>query len=159
MSEFFPLIKGRALEYDLADGDGRGILITEFGEVTRGSGVWRAKVRQLIQRGDDAPEGFDYVVTKDAGQVVTSAWGLELKLPLRKGQAWRRGPADFVVETLSARKAVPCGDFKGCLELSFLIASGDAGGGRRFYAPGVGLIYASSTDEADPFELSLSRIR
>lgn len=158
MKDYFPFVEGWVLEYDLEDAYGKGILRWAFRRVERRPGFSRATVEQSIQRGEDAPETFLYTVRKNAKGVWTSAWGREFPLPLKEGLAWRREQSDFLVESLDAKKLVPAGVFKECLELSFVIGGGDGGGGRRFYAPGVGLIYAVSGDEADPYEMSLRRV-
>lgn len=158
MSEYYPLVEGRALEYGITDAQGEGVLRAVFAGVAKHGDVQEARLTQTILRGGRAPQTFSYMACKDAKGVKTSAWGVEFKLPLKTALAWRRGAAGFRVESLDARKLVPAGDFKRCLELSFTIDGGDGGGGRRFYAPGVGLVYAVSSEEADPYEYALKKI-
>lgn len=158
MKDYYPFVEGWTLEYVLKDAHGEGILRAAFRKVERRAGASRAAVEQTIQRGEDAPESFVYTVRKTAKGVWTSAWGREFPLPAAQGKTWRRGASDFAIESLSAKKAVPAGVFKDCLEVSFVVAGGDAGGGRKLYAPGVGLVYALSAEEDDPYELSLRRV-
>jgi hypothetical protein len=158
VEDYYPLVKGRVLEYKLVDARGEAVVRTEFLAVERKPSVVKGKARRSTVRPGAPDESFAFTVTKDASGVFTTAWGREFPLPLVEGRKWRRYPNQYKIDTTHARQAVPAGDFTGCLQVSFLAAGGDVGGGRRLYAPGVGLIYSFSSDESDAFELALTKI-
>ncbi len=158
MEDYYPLVRGRILEYKLVDAQGEAVVRTEFLAVERKPSAVKGKARRVTSRPGELDQAFSFTITKDAAGVYTTAWGREYPLPLVEGRKWRRYPNQYKVDTLHARRTVPAGDFTGCLQVSFLAAGGDVGGGKRFYAPGVGLIYSFSSDETDAFELALTKI-
>jgi hypothetical protein len=155
--DYYPLVEGRALEYDLRDAEGDATLRVEVVSVERSGEETNAKLRRVLTRAGHS-EPLDYTARKDKRAVSTSLWGQEFPLPLTAGKSWRRYPNEYKIESLDSKTPTPAGEFSGCLEVSFLVAGGDAGGGRRFYAPGVGLVRSESSDEGDAFELKLARI-
>lgn len=81
-----------------------------------------------------------------------------LPLPPAVGAAWDSPPNRLEIAALGEDVTTPAGRLRGCLRVDYLIAAGDAGSGRRWYAPGLGLAREECADEADPFDVTLTAV-
>lgn len=153
--DFFPLLPGLTREYRTRSAAGIGVLRFEVLSVSWKEGKTLARCRRTNIRGGRL-ETKEFTARRDTSGVYSS--GLkEFPLPLWKGRRWSAYPVEFEVSGLDAAVAVPAGKFGGCLKIFYRIGGGDGGSGERFYASGVGLVREECSDEADPFELELTR--
>lgn len=156
--DYFPLKAGRALEYEARVPDGRGSVLVEILAVDSTRGRLQARCRRTARWPGETPSTseFDAVVDADAAR---SGGAVEFPLPGVVGQKWSAYPREYEIESLDGAVETPSGRYTGCIVVRYMIAGGDAGYGRRYFAPGVGFVHESCADEADPFELSLSRVQ
>lgn len=156
-NDFFPLIPGRALEYATRASGGEGSLRVETLRVVERPGRVEAACRSVARRPGEPAAARDFTAVIDA-DAVRSQGEIEFPLPGAVGQRWARAPRDYEIEALDGVAQTPAGRFSPCIVVRYLIAGGDAGFGRRYYAPGVGFVLETCADEADPFEVSLLRV-
>lgn len=147
MSEYFPLQAGRFWEYEAESSRGRRRVRVELTSVEADGGTTRAAGRSRV--GDGA--WLEFSVVEDAASVRVEGV-VEFPLPPLVGAAWDAAGDALRVASVRARAEVPAGAFAGCLRVVVLIAGGDAGTGERLYAPGVGLVRETLSDEGDPSE-------
>jgi hypothetical protein len=156
--DFFPLLAGRKMSYRTRATGGEGALVVETVRVVRrGPDRLEASCRS-VARWPGQPESLREYLAVVEPSGVTNAGELEYPLPALPGAAWARPPRDFEIEGMTGEARTPAGDFSRCLVVRYTVAGGDAGAGRRFYAPGVGFVYETCSDETDPFELALSGV-
>ena len=141
------------MEYSARGPEGAGVYSVEVLGVTPGP---NGLVATCLRRSDDGVRKFTVVSDADG---VRQGDEVLIPLPALRGQAWARPPRDYTIEALDGAVNTPAGRFDGCLVVAYLIAGGDAGCGRRYYAPGVGFVHESCSDETEPFELSLTAVR
>lgn len=151
--DYFPLVAGRTLHYEVDRGGEVGRLAVEVLAVEQALGVTTARCRATETRSGDARVS-EFEVVKDSSWVRVDG-RQEFPLPPRPGVRWDAPPLACEVAGLDADVEVPAGAFAGCLKVSYLVAGGDAGCGDRYYAPGVGLVREDCSEESDPFELRL----
>ena len=151
--DFFPLRAGRVLEYETRDADGRGSVLVETLSVETRPGRVEARCRRTTPGGTGE---FTAVVDHDAAR---SDGEVEFPLPGVVGQAWTRSPRRYSISSLDGAIDTPSGRYENCIVVQYTIAGGDAGFGRRYYAPDVGFVHESCADEADPFQISLVRVQ
>lgn len=149
--DFLPLSPGLRLEYSVNRAQQTRRLVVEHLPAS-GRGVI---VRRTWTSSDGAAETETSRVERREDGVYSDGV-LLLPLPPRAGAAWSAPPRQYRVEALNAAAETPAGKFSGCLRVGYLIAAGDGGSGERLYAPGVGLVRESCSDEADPFEVVLT---
>ncbi len=154
--DYYPLSEGLSLEYETKNASGSGRMTIEVLSVRSERGALKARCRRTTQWGQEK-RVEEYDVLKDATGVYAGAEP-EFPLPARIGHQWRRYPNEYEVADLDAVTTVPAGTFRHCLKVSYLIAGGDAGGGERYYAPSVGFVRETCSDENDPYEFTLLRI-
>ncbi|MFA6003889.1 MAG: hypothetical protein WC881_07460 [Elusimicrobiota bacterium] len=154
MRDYFPLDEGLALEYISKSASGTGGYRFEVVTSADSGGVIRAHCRRVPR--DAGGKAWDAQALKDGRGVFFDA-ALELPLPPEPGRRWTRAPNQYRIDAADAVVTVPAGTFRDCLRVVYTIAGGDAGWGERLYAPGVGLVYEMCSDEAEPFELLLTR--
>ncbi len=154
--DYFPLLPGLVLAYRTKSLEGQGRLKIEVLSLEAAGGLLRAKCRRTSALAGRVKVSEFEVVQDERG--VHADGGLDLPLPPDVGRRWSRGAASYAVEADDAVTTVPAGTYRGCLRVAYRLAGGDAGGGERFYAPGVGLVRELCTDETDPFELALERV-
>ncbi len=154
-ADYFPILLGMSRVFESRTAGGRGTHQVHVLSLRRVAGGLRAKFRKLETQ-DGASQTTLYNVSKGRGW-VRSHGRREIPSPPRLGQRWKDPPYAYEVSSLSAAARVPAGAFRNCLEVSYTVAEGDAGGGRRIYAPGVGLVRVESAEESDPHEIRLIR--
>lgn len=155
MPDYYPLIAGLTLEYAVSGRASGETLKIEVLQVAQTSGGAEAVCRQTAVV-DGISEVTELILNRERDGVF--AGGVkELALPPSVGSRWNVPPVEYKITALDAEAAVGAGVFKNCLKVSYLIGAGDGGGGERFYAPGVGLVFERCQDESSPFEISLTR--
>jgi len=147
MADFFPLQAGRFWEYDSESSRGRRRVRVEIVAVEDDRGTTRASGRSRV---GSAP-WLEFSVVEDASSVRVEGL-VEFPLPPNVGAAWDAGGDALRIDSDRARAQVPAGRFQGCLRVVVLLAGGDSGTGERLYAPGVGLVRETLSDEGDPSE-------
>ncbi len=153
--DYFPLDPSLKLVYDMRDEGGQGTLTFEVLCASKKGRVTTAKCRQTVS-GVSKPTEYE-VIRKPRG--IYSPWGKEFPLPLAPDLAWLRNEHQQCwVDALDATVTVSLCEFKDCLRIWWTIDEGEGGSGERCYAPGVGLIYANSSEDGDEFEMSLSEV-
>lgn len=155
--DYFPLIPGLRLDYITKNAEGSGLMRVEVLSVARRGGVLRGRCRRVTEWEGEV-ETEEYAVLKRSTGVYSGP-EKEFPLPAAVGRKWRRYPNEYRVESLKAVTTVPAGTFRNCLRVGYLIAGGDAGGGERYYAPGVGFVRELRSDESDPYEFLLKCAR
>lgn len=157
MSDYFPLVKGVVRDYETESSEGEGTFTIEILEVTSKGGVKTAKCRRTMRPPKGPQTVTEYEVTSDdAG--VRAGDAVEFKTPIKVGTEWISSPRRYWIESLETEVENPAGKFTGCMRVAYLIAEGDGGSGERVYAPGVGLVKAIDSDEAEPSRLELVKI-
>ena len=156
MSDYFPLKKGLRLEYRTQNASGAGTMTIEVLSVLEGKGVVKARLRRTTEWGKEKTSD-EYDALRDATGVYLGA-DPEFPIPVKVGRKWDRYPNAYEIEDLKAVTTVPAGTFRNCLKVGYLIGGGDAGSGARYYAPGVGFVRETCTDESDPYEFALLRV-
>ena len=154
--DYYPLEKGRVLSYRSVTSGGEGSVDVETLSVDAQGA--RAHCRRTALGPAGTVTRRDFRVEIEAEE-LRSDGDMEFPLPALPGRMWARPPREYSIETLSGRVDTPAGAFEDCLVVSYMIAGGDGGLGRRFYAPGVGFVHESCEDEGDPFELSLTAVK
>jgi hypothetical protein len=149
--DYFPLVPGLVLEYRSETADSRHDLRFEVLSVSGQT----AKCRKTIR--EPSGEKTVELEVRRTAQGVYNRDFLEFPLPARAGAKWSEAPRSYEIETLSGEAVTPAGKFSGCLKVSYLIAGGDGGGGERFYAPGIGFVFESCSDELEPFNILLTK--
>lgn len=147
MAEHFPLQAGRFWEYDSESSRGRRRVRVEIVSVERDAGAIRALGRTCV----DGGAWLEFSVVEDDAALRVEGV-VEFPLPPVVGASWEGGGDALRVESLRARCEVPAGPFTDCLRVVVLLAGGDSGSGERLYAPGVGLVRETLSDEGDPSE-------
>lgn len=158
MSDYYPLKRGQTRRYrSRAPGEGQAEYTVETVSVTSvPRGPASATMRNVVHT--RPPQVSEYEVDKnDAG--VFERGEKALPLPPRVGAAWDAGGRAYEIVADQEVVSTPAGLFIDCLKVQYLIAGGDAGGGTRYYAPGVGLVKEECADEADPFVAELVALR
>lgn len=149
-ADYFPLVPGAALTYRRrAPGAEEAALRVETLRVRRASGRVEADCRA---------GGREFLVVADDKE-VRAGGEIEFVLPALPGRAWSRPPRDYRIEGLDGSADTPAGLFERCLVVGYETAGGDGGWGRRYYAPGVGLVLETCAGEDDSFELALTEKR
>jgi hypothetical protein len=156
--DYFPLSPGLRRRYQVNDGieeDPYLIPKVTFA-VLRVEGVW-PEIRAEIARteGDDeSGKVHKYAITcTEAGVFANDK--LILPFPIEEGRQWEGSHGTYTVQTKDRTEAVPAGVFENCLRVTYPIHGGDSGWGEQIYAPGVGLIRETYSDEASPWTLEL----
>lgn len=147
MAEHFPLQAGRFWEYDSDSSRGRRRVRVEVLAVEADGAVTRAVGRSRVGEG----AWLEFSVVEDAASLRVEGV-VELPLPPRVGASWDAGGDSLRIDSDRARAEVPAGAFSDCLRVVVLLAGGDSGTGERLYAPGVGLVRETLSDEGDPSE-------
>jgi hypothetical protein len=155
--DFFPLVQGRALEYATRTPDGSGSLRVETLRVASRPGRVEATCRRTAREPGEPAATREFTAVVD-GDAVRSGGEIEFPLPGLVGQKWTRSPREYEIESLDGVAETPAGRYAPCIVVRYLIGGGDAGFGRRYYAPNVGFVLETCADEADPFEVSLLRV-
>lgn len=150
--DYHPLSEGLILVYEARRAGGTERFRFECLEARRAGDVLVARVRRTWGEGPGRVSEERLELRPDG---LWGESGLILPLPPRPDARWIRSPREYFIEGADARVETLAGAFAGCLSVGYLIAAGDAGSGRRLYAPGVGLVYEKCSDEADPYELIL----
>ncbi|TBR26097.1 hypothetical protein EPO15_00930 [bacterium] len=145
MSEYFPLQAGRFWEYDSDSSRGRRRVRVEIVSVEDDRGTTRASGRSRVGEGS----WLEFSVVED-GSSLRVEGVVEFPLPPVVGAAWDAAGDALRIDSSRARAEVPAGRFTDCLRVVVLIAGGDAGTGERLYAPGVGLVSETLSDEGEP---------
>ncbi len=153
--DFYPLIPGLIREYRSRGAAGTGLVRFEVLSVSWKEGKTLARCRRTRSQGGGL-ETKDFTARREPSGVYSSGQK-EFPLPVWLGRRWRSEPVEFEVSELEAVVTVPAGKFEGCLKVFYRIGGGDGGSGERIYAPGIGLVREDCSDEADPFELALTR--
>ncbi len=151
--DYLPLRPGLRLEYAVKRAGDDLRLVVEH--LPAGAGA--ALLRRTWTAGDGSAQTETARVERRADGVYDGGV-LVLPLPPLAGASWAVPPYGFRVEEGLAAVEVPAGRFTDCLRVGYLIAGGDGGSGERLYAPGVGLVRETCSDEADPFEAALTRV-
>lgn len=160
--DYFPLKEGRVLEYQGAYDTGQEagtyrkfeiLKVTTKGERTTAQCRW-------TYRGSDGKEStWETTVTKDKDWMLRGEGFLPIPgrklfpLPIAVGKEWRHERWEYGVAGVSGElqigedAGVPI-VLKNCLEIGWHC---DEGGGDQIYAPGIGLVKATSNDEQYPF--------
>lgn len=147
MAEHFPLQAGRFWVYDSESVRGRRRVRVELVSVEADGAATRASGRSRVGEGP----WLEFSVVEDAASLRVEGV-VEFPLPPLVGAAWDAGGDGLRIESVRARAEVPAGNFTGCLRVVVLLAGGDSGTGERLYAPGVGLVRETLSDEGDPSE-------
>ena len=147
MAEHFPLQAGRFWEYDSESSRGHRRVRIEVVSVEADGGALRAACRTRV----DGGSWLEFSAVEDGASLRVEGV-VELPLPPSVGARWDAGGDALSIESERARAVVPAGTFTDCLRVAVLIAGGDSGVGERLYAPGVGLVRESLSDEGDPSE-------
>lgn len=149
--DYCPLIAGLSLEYATSS----GTLKVEILNVAQRGRALEARCRQTANDHGNTEE-TELIIKKDSSGVYANGVK-ELPIPPILGDSWNVSPIDYEISALDAEVTVGAGAFKNCLKVSYRIGAGDGGGGEKFYAPGVGLVFENCRDESSPFEMSLTR--
>lgn len=152
--DYFPLIPGLILDYE-GEEIGEPTSTSKF-EILNVTKKWPtpriyAQCRNTWAHGGDTGSR-DIEIVKRIDDIdhqgIFEGGRLLLPLPLKIGYSWAEYPLQFTVDSFDATTVVPAGEFRHCLYIKYLIAGGDAGWGRRFYAPGIGLVREDYSGEA-----------
>ncbi len=154
--DYFPLEAGRVLEYATRTPDGEGAVTVEMLSVAPVPGGLEARCRRTV-RAPGQPDLSREFTAFAGGDGVRCDGELEFPLPSAVGRSWKRYPRGYSIESLAGSVKTPAGSYLDCLVVAYAIAGGDAGFGRRYYAPGVGFVREECADEADPYEVTLER--
>lgn len=157
--EPLPLLEGLSLIYAYVDHDhseprvGRMVWTVESVSDEKG-----ARLAKVSLRWDGRPALTCEVVASREGIRVDGA--LDIKLPLREDDEWRveneEYPLRRVLSLSSTGRALER-DYEGCLEIG--LSNEDTDSGRRWYAPGVGLVREDWTGESRNTSLVLVHAR
>src|SRR5437763_1567826 len=159
--DYFPLVPGLILEYrgleQQEEESGEPTSTSKF-EILSVVKKWptlqiHAECRSSWTQGSDTGSRKFKIVRRENG--IYEGYALLLPLPLEIGYSWS-GDYLYTVDSFDATTVVPAGEFRNCLLITYLIAGGDAGWGRRYYAPGIGLIREDHSDEASPWSRILT---
>lgn len=151
MAEHFPLQAGRFWVYRAESARGAREVRVEIVSVEADGAAVRASGRSRVGEGT----WLEFSVVEDASSVRVEGV-VELPLPPSVGASWDAGGDALSIESDRAAVRTPAGRFEDCLRVRVLLAGGDAGTGERLYAPGVGLVRESLSDEGDPTERVLT---
>ncbi len=155
---YFPLSPGLKLRYQVMDGtqeDPYRIPKVTFAVLSL-DGVWpEIRAECATTQGDnESGDVRKYTVTcREAG--VFTGKRLVLPFPIEEGREWEGTHGTNTVESTDRTEAVPAGVFENCVRVTYLINAGDSGWGEEIYAPGVGLIRETYSDEASPWTMEL----
>lgn len=157
--EPLPLLEGLSLTYAYVDHDQAeprvGRLVWTVESVSSEAGSRRAKVS--LRWDDQAPVWCEVIA--DEGGVRTDG-ALDIKLPLNEDDEWRAEGEEYhlrrVLSLSSTGRALER-DYEGCLEIG--LSNEDTDSGRRWYAPGVGLVREDWTGESRNTSLVLVNAR
>jgi hypothetical protein len=155
--DYAPLAKGLTLFYALVDHDAPEPrvrrLIWTVEEAGEASG---ARVARVSLRWDERPKILAEVRASAEG--VWTDGALDLKLPPVENDEWRAEgdahPLRRVLSLGSTGRGLER-DYHGCLEVG--LTNEDTDSGRRWYAPGVGLVREDWTGESRNSTLALIR--
>lgn len=150
--DWLPLAPGLRLEYEVRRSGETLRLVVEQRAADGGA----VTVRRTWSGGSGPAETEESRLERRPDGVYADG-GLVLPSPARVGAEWPAPPRRYRVEARDAAASVPAGEFTACLRVGYLIAEGDGGSGERVYAPGVGLVRELCSDEADPYEVTLTR--
>jgi hypothetical protein len=152
--DYFPLAPGRALVYDIRNDEGEGTLEIKVLSVSDKAGVTKAKCLRT-HTVNEADKTTTYTITRKPDGFYNQG-GKEFPLPPAPGLTWIRNDNEHcVINTLDAVVTVPAGTFEGCLRLQWDIDESEVGNGEQCYAPGIGLVYAISSEFEYEEEISL----
>lgn len=155
--DYFPLSPGRVMAYATRSPQGRGVSRFKVLRLETAPGRVEARCERFTQWAEEPPQVELASVTVDR-QAVRVDGEVEYKFPVVTGVSWDRHPRRYEITSLDVEARTDGGVFAGCLEVTYTIAGGDAGFGRRLYAPNVGFVYESSADETDPYEIRLTGV-
>jgi hypothetical protein len=119
-------------------------------------GVWpEIRAECASAQGDnESGDVRKYTVTcREAG--VFKGDRLVLPFPIEEGRQWEGTYGTYTVQTRNRTEAVPAGVFENCVRVTYPIKAGDSGWGEKIYAPGVGLIRETYSDEASFWTMEL----
>lgn len=155
--DLLPLTPGLVLVYNIKDEDGIGTLTIKVLSASEKAGGTKVQcLRTHTVNGAD--NTTTYTITRKHDGVY-GPWGKEFPLPPAPGLTWvRNHNQQCAIDTLDAVVTVPAGTFQGCLRLQWDIDGGEGGKGERCYAPGIGLVYANSSESGDEREISLRQL-
>ena len=157
-ADYFPLRAGRVMAYKTRSPQGTGTSELKVLQVTSTPVGVEARCERVVVWQNEPPQTSAARVAVDRSAVRVDG-DIEFTLPVIRGAVWEQPPRRYEITHLDASVRTDAGDFKGCVEVSYTIAGGDAGFGRRLYAPDVGFVYESCADEVDPFEIQLTAVR
>lgn len=150
MPDYFPVAAGMFWTYESASSRGRRVVRVEIASAETSGGVTRAAGRSRV--GDGAWLEFSVVAGPDAVRVEGV---VELLLPPVVGASWTAGGDRLRIASDRAVVRTPAGRFTDCLKVEVLLSGGDAGSAERYYAPGLGLVRESVSEEGDPSDKAL----
>lgn len=150
MSEYFPVAAGMFWTYESDSPRGRRTVRVEIVSAEESGGVTRAAGRSRVDEGGWLE--FSVVVGPDAVRVEGV---VELPLPPVVGASWTAGGDSLRIASDRAVVRTPAGRFTDCLKVEVLLSGGDAGSAERFYAPGLGLVRESVSEEGEPSDKAL----
>ena len=150
MSDYFPVAAGMFWTYEADSSRGRRTVRVEVVSAEESGGVTRAAGRSRVGTGSWLE--FSVVVGPDAVRVEGV---VEFPLPPVVGASWAAGGDLLRIASDRAVVSTPAGRFTGCLKVEVLLAGGDAGSAERFYAPGLGLVRESISEEGEPSDKRL----
>ncbi|MBI2362562.1 MAG: hypothetical protein HYV15_04185 [Elusimicrobia bacterium] len=150
MPDYFPVAAGMFWTYEAVSARGRRVVRVEIVAAEASGGVTRAAGRSRVD--DGAWLEFSVVAGPDAVRVEGV---VELPLPPVVGAVWTAGGDSLRIASDRAAARTPAGRFTGCLRVEVLLSGGDAGSAERYYAPGLGLVRESVSEEGDPSDKAL----
>ena len=99
---------------------------------------------------------WTYEADSSRGRRIVRVEGVvEFPLPPVVGASWTAGGDSLRIASDRATVSTPAGRFTDCLKVEVLLAGGDAGSAERFYAPGLGLVRESISEEGEPSDKRL----
>lgn len=158
-SDYFPIEKRAAYvyEYTSTEFDGVKTVKVELLNYSEKNNLSKFK-KTVIYNNNSSDEVYEVYITADGvystnGPLSDSR--MEFPIPTVVGAVWNRDRSSNTVSSLTARIKLPAGSFSNCLKITTKIADGDAGISKRYYAPGIGLVYEQIMAEDSEHTLKL----
>lgn len=144
---YYPLLPGLIRKYRLKDIEGTKTVKCEVLTASHEKGVTVGKCKRTV----DGPKGekvtnFSVTIRSDG---IFEEGGMQFPLPLEIGRKWDVDSEGYEIASLTGVTTTPVGQFTDCLQITCLIAGGDAGSGESFYALRIGLVNDSRSSEGD----------
>ena len=151
---YYPLLPGLIREYRLKNLEGEKTVKIEVLSVSQEGDIVQGQCKRTVNDPNGEKVTNFKVIVRSDGIFVDGV--TQFPLPLEIGRKWDMYPDGYKIASLTGATTTPTGQFTDCLRITCLIAGGEAGSGESFYAPGIGLVHESRSEEGDDsYELEL----